>query len=53
MDVSEFGVQNEDYDHIERAGRREDVDMVYSLTTYQKTEDDKDISGNFSESLRS
>lgn len=53
MDASEFGVQNEDYDHIERAVRREDVDMVYSLTTYQKTEDDYDISGNFNESLRS
>ncbi|XP_071130064.1 uncharacterized protein [Mytilus edulis] len=49
----EISVQNEDYDHIERIGRRTDVDMVYSLTSYQKSEDDYDISGNFNESLRS
>ncbi|CAG2240404.1 unnamed protein product [Mytilus edulis] len=40
----EISVQNEDYDHIERIGRRTDVDMVYSLTSYQKSEDDYDIS---------
>lgn len=49
----EISAQNEDYDHIERVGRIGDVDMVYSLTTYQKTEDDYDISGNFNETLRS
>ncbi|CAG2240394.1 unnamed protein product [Mytilus edulis] len=53
MEACDFSVQNGDYDHIERVGRRADVDMVYSLTTYQKTEDDYDISGNLIESLRS